>query len=198
MDDGASPSAALPTVDRMTSETPAPPHPAAPAADGLVRDDLGPCDGDAVLVVAVRGGPDAWRRTSAYVTRAGGGTGRASWLAFYSDRQVYAPVARVLGVVERVPRSVVEADRRRATGSALDRQVAAALDDALVRGGPAGDAVDVVLLSDPGDPRTQDCGGVAHDRPLGWCRSRRYTSWGALRDAGTTSGLAVPATTPPS
>ena len=174
------------TADTAISE-PVTPHPVAPDPARA------PADEDPVLVVAVRGGPEVWRRTSTYVTRAGAGSSRASWLAFYSDRQVHAPVVRVLGVAARVPLSAVEADRRRALGGVLDRHVAAALDDTRERGGPSGDAVDVWLLSGPADPQTQDCGGIVHDGPTGWCRSRRYTTWGLLRGATSTADLAVPA-----
>ena len=173
--------------DTAAPPAPSPPEEAAPASPRRARRSRR--TGSDVAVVAVRGGDDTWRRVSAYVGRAGQGVGGVPRVAFYTAKQVLPPVPLVRAVVAHVPLTAEEADRREASGDATDREVARVLRDALATGDVAWETVDVVLLSGPDDPATLDCGGVRHDGPLGWCRSRRYASLDALTAAVTTGDL---------
>lgn len=174
------PTAVRPPSSAPTTDPPGPDAPPAARRPVPVRE---------VVVVAVRGGPAAWERTSAYVTRAGQATGGAPRVAFYSDKQVHPPVPAVREVVGGVAFTEEEVARLRATADERDRRVALAVGDALGREGHRWESVDVVLLSGPGEEDTLDCGGVAHAGVLGWCRSRRYVGLVALQAAQTTVDL---------
>jgi hypothetical protein len=112
----------------------------------------------------------------------------ASWLAFYSGRQIQGLVPRVLRIVASVELSPASAARLALSGDPEDRRIGIALATAL-HAGTRVDRVEVVLLSGAGDADTVAIEPVPHEGDSAWTVFQRYADLGALRRAATTADL---------
>jgi hypothetical protein len=141
---------------------------------------------DDVVVVAARIAYEEYIHYNAYVCQPGRTFRDVDRMGFYRHSSIERHFPAIRAIEDGVPFTRENADRLRATGSPVDREVGDLIDTLLDHHKRyEGDVHEVVLLTTPDDPQTVTLPRAIRHHPTGrgsaWTMGQRYISEAALR-----------------